>query len=140
SLTQAIALIQHLKDDSRFKLVLSASPTDHEMRMLCHQLSERGKCLVFPEHGNASLSELAALIKYAAAVVTPDTSIIHFASAMKTPVVGFFTPRQGMIEWLPYDVTYKLVTAEEGNDVSSIPLATMKEAVDEFLNDRFSRQ
>jgi ADP-heptose:LPS heptosyltransferase len=138
SVTQAIALIQHLKDDSRFKLILSASPTDNEMQALCKRLTATGKCLSFPDEGSASLLELAALIQYAAAVVTPDTSIIHFASAMKTPVLGFFTPRQGMNEWLPYNVPHKLVTAEEGKDVSTIPISQMKDAADEFLDDCFS--
>jgi ADP-heptose:LPS heptosyltransferase len=139
SVTQAIALIQHLTGDSRFKLVLSASPTDNEMQALCKRLTATGKCFLFPEQGSASLLELAALIQYAAAVVTPDTSIIHFASAMKTPVLGFFTPRQGMNEWLPYKVPHKLVTAGEEKDVSTIPISQMKDAIDEFLGDCFSR-
>jgi ADP-heptose:LPS heptosyltransferase len=140
SVTQAVALIQHLSKDSRCKLILSASPFDKEMRALCRQLSEKGKCIIFPEQGTASLLELAELIKYAAAVITPDTSIIHFASATKTSVLGFFTPRQGMNEWLPYNVPHKLVTAEEEKNVSTIPIATMIEAVDDFLNACFSRQ
>jgi ADP-heptose:LPS heptosyltransferase len=137
SVTQAIALIQHLMNDSRFKLILSAAPNDKEMQVLCRQLSEKGKCLLFPELGSASLLELAALIQYAAAAITPDTSIIHFASATKTPVLGFFTPRQGMNEWLPYNIPHKLVTAEEGKDVSTIPISTMKKAADKFLGDCF---
>ena len=140
SVTQAIAIVQHLIDDSRFKLILSAAPTDNEMQALCKQLSENEKCILFPEKGSASLIELAALIKYAAAVITPDTSIIHFASAMKTSVLGFFTPRQGKNEWLPYKVPYKLVNAEEEKNVSTIPITTMIEAVDDFLNACFSRQ
>jgi ADP-heptose:LPS heptosyltransferase len=135
SLTQSVALVQHLMNDQRFTLVLSTSPTDIEMRTLCKQLTATGRCVLFPDQGSASLLELAALIQHSIAVITPDTSVVHFASAMKAPVLGFFTPRQGKNEWLPYQVPYQLVTAEEGKDVSTIPISTMINAVDTFMND-----
>jgi ADP-heptose:LPS heptosyltransferase len=90
---------------------------------------------VFPTKGTASLLEIASLIEGARCVITPDTSIIHFASAFKTPVVGLFTPLQRTHEWMPYHVRHQSVLAEEMKSVNTIPLGTIVRAVDAMFNE-----
>jgi ADP-heptose:LPS heptosyltransferase len=87
---------------------------------------------VHPYHSTNDLMEIAALIGMAKAVVTPDTSIIHFASAMRTPVVGLYTRREPRpTEWQPYLIPHRSVFAEPGEPVTSIPAGEVfKEFVD----------
>lgn len=130
---QAVSLAQHLGRNEDFGTVLTYAPQDTEMRRVLSQILKSSGCLAFPDSGKASLIEVASLIEGALCVITPDTSIIHFASATKTPVVGFFTPMQGMHEWLPYRVRHDLVAAPTGKPVSAIPIEEMIQRVDGFI-------
>ncbi len=115
--------------------VLLVAPGDREMERVARELVSNSRCLRFPQEGRATLLEIASLIDGARCCVTPDTSIIHFASAMKTPVLGFFTPLQGLHEWLPYRVQHRLVTAESGQPVASITPARMIAEMGIFLKE-----
>ena len=78
------------------------------------------------------LMEVAALIGMAKAVITPDTSIIHFTSAMRTPVVGLYTSREPRpMEWQPYGIPFRSVFAAPGEPVSSIDAG---EVFEEFVD------
>jgi ADP-heptose:LPS heptosyltransferase len=96
-------------------------------------LVQRTKCVSFPGQRDASLLEIAALIEGALAVITPDTSIIHFASAAKTPVLGFYTQMQDVHEWLPHQVKNRLVLSSKNEPTSAIPISNMIHAIDDFL-------
>jgi len=134
SVSQAKALALHLGERKDFRTLLLVAPDDHEMGAAVRTSQEFRKCLVYPERGRATLLQLASLVEGAVCVFTPDTSIVHFASASGTPVLGFFTMVQGMQEWLPYRVKYDLVVAPAGQPTSSIPLAEMMRGIDAFLN------
>jgi ADP-heptose:LPS heptosyltransferase len=96
-------------------------------------LVQRTTCVSFPGQRDASLLEIAALIEGAFAVITPDTSIIHFASAAKTPVLGFYTQMQDVHEWLPHQVKNRLVLSSQNEPTSAIPISNMIQAIDDFL-------
>lgn len=133
SARQAEDLARSLAEEKSFRTVLIYAPGDEEMRNVARKLAESSVCVPFPEMGTASLLEIASLIEGAFCVITPDTAIVHFASAMKTPVLGLFTPLQGMHEWLPHKVRHDLVTAEAGQPVSSISLDVMRKRVKGFI-------
>jgi ADP-heptose:LPS heptosyltransferase len=96
------------------------------------QLAKKTQCLVFPEqYEDASLLEIAFLIEGALAVITPDTSIIHFASASKTPVLGFYASL--LHEWFPYKVKNKIILTDKNQPVSSTPIPIMIESIKEFI-------
>jgi ADP-heptose:LPS heptosyltransferase len=99
------------------------------------ELVKTSKCLAFPDRGNATLLEIEAFIEGAIAVITPDTSIIHFASAANTPVIGFYTQMQDMHEWLPHQVKHRLVISPVNTPTSAIPIATMIENIDDFIRE-----
>ena len=105
------------------------------MFQIAKRLIKTTECLIFPEQGTASLLEIAELLGHAIAVITPDTSIIHFASATKTPVVGFYTQLQRTHEWLPYQVKNSLVFSKESEPTSAIPIPKMLSAIDEFITE-----
>jgi ADP-heptose:LPS heptosyltransferase len=77
-----------------------------------------------------SLHELIALVQGAVLVISPDTSIIHIASAFKRPVVGLYVMRR---EWPPYKTPYRLLLSGKDNPVSSIPVEDVMDAVRDLL-------
>ena len=133
SIGQARALTSHLGRRRDVRTVLIWAPNDDEMREMAADAARSARCFVFPEEGKASLLEIASLIGGAVCVITPDTSIIHFASAMKTPVFGVFTPLLGVHEWLPYRVPYELLEAGQGQAVATIPVETLLARTEAFV-------
>lgn len=96
--------------------------------------------LKYPDAGVAGLLEIASLIEGAAYVITPDTSIIHFASAMGTPLFALYTPTAARNhQWMPYGVYYRSRRASEGQSVSSIPLKEIVAGLREFFADLHTR-
>jgi ADP-heptose:LPS heptosyltransferase len=134
SVDQASQIISFLAHYSGYKVVVVTAPNDTVMQDFAGLLRAKGACLLFMENGFSSLLQLAALIESAAVVLSPDTSVIHFASAMKTPIIGFFTPLQGMREWFPFHVEYACVPAEPGHSVSEIPPDCMIKEISSFFD------
>jgi ADP-heptose:LPS heptosyltransferase len=130
---QALMIGEYLSSTISYRTLLLHSPMDSIMLKTKQQLVRTTRCLSFPENGTASLLEIAAIIKGAAAIITPDTSIIHFASAAKTPVIGFYTSMQDVHEWLPYGVKNRIVLSEKNRPTSSLLVSTMIEAINDFL-------
>lgn len=130
---QTLAVVQYLLSRFGYAVVVIGTPAMRRTAESIVRQAGSNRCLLFPEQGGATLLQLASLIEGAVAVVTPDTSIIHFASATNTPVLGFFTPLQQTHEWMPYRVKNATLFAPEGKSVSEIPVEQMLLAVDDFL-------
>ncbi|MCX6121381.1 MAG: hypothetical protein NTX44_07140 [Ignavibacteriales bacterium] len=135
SAEQAYSIGEHLGSRTIFRTVLLHAPHDSYMLSVKHNLMKNSHCLSFPEQGDALLLELAAIIEGALAVITPDTSIIHFASATKTPVVGFYTQMQDVHEWLPHQVKNRVVISSANEPTSAIPIPKMINAIDDFIKE-----
>jgi ADP-heptose:LPS heptosyltransferase len=131
---QALSLGNYLSQKRMYRTVLVHDPNDHRMADVKRKLLETCTCLSFPENRTATLLELAALVRDASAVVTPDTSIIHFAAAAGTPVLGFYSSTQDYQEWTPHNVKYKMVISEKGKPTSGIDVKTLQQSLDDFLN------
>jgi ADP-heptose:LPS heptosyltransferase len=84
-----------------------------------------------------TLSELAALIKIAKLVVSPETSIPHFASAVQTPVVVLLPDRDNIpIEWLPIGTRSLLLAPNaRGEAVQTISVDSVLVAVMALLGE-----
>jgi ADP-heptose:LPS heptosyltransferase len=130
---QAIAIGKLLGSSSVYRTVLLHAPQDASMLQIKQNLVKNSGCLPFPDKGDATLLEIAALMEGALAVCTPDTSIVHFASAAKTPVLGFYTKMQDVHEWLPHKVMNRLVMSSEHEPTSAIPIHIMLQAIIDFL-------
>ena len=133
SAEQAYSLGEHLGSLTSFRTILLHAPKDHIMVSVKRDLVHNTKCLSFPDQRDASLLEIAALIEGACVVITPDTSIIHFASAARTPVLGFYTQMQDVHEWLPHQVKNRLVLSSNHEPTSAISVSTMIHSIDDFL-------
>jgi ADP-heptose:LPS heptosyltransferase len=124
-------LTEHLKEHC----VIISSPEDAAMRKEVARAGGK-RATEFPPEGNTDMLTIAALVQASKAVITPDTSIIHLASAMSTPVIGFYTPLQRAHEWRPAGVRHAIVLADVGAPVSSIPPSRLKSEITAFLRPR----
>jgi heptosyltransferase-3 len=90
-------------------------------------------------HNTRNLLEMAALLETAALVVCPDTSVVHFASAVRTPCVALFPNATSLpMEWLPVGVPSRLlVPAQKGDPVSTINAVLVHEAAMSLLNEEW---
>ena len=132
SVAQSAAIARFLGEDPQMKTVVVFAPEDRfEARQVVTE-AKSNRCLLFPEEGSASLAETAWLIEGAYYVITPDTAIVHIASAVGTPVLGIFTPLQVNEEWYPYRVKYALIKAAERKPVRSISPETIINGIRKF--------
>ena len=139
SVEQGALIAAHLGAHSEFRTVMVYAPDDSLMRSALDRHSEFERCLSFRTLGRSPLHQLASLIGGAIAVITPDTSIVHFASAMKTPLLAMYGEYQGA-EWEPYRVLHHIIRSEHGAPASGIAPSVLVRKIDEFIaeviNDR----
>ena len=130
---QAPEIVRSVLKTGRYRVAVISSPNDSEWRDTVINTVNSPLCRAYPAAGVAPLKEIAALIGVAQAVITPDTSIVHIASAMQTPVMGLFTPLQVTAEWLPYNVKHRTLFARPGKPVSTLPVSEIQRHVASFL-------
>jgi ADP-heptose:LPS heptosyltransferase len=83
------------------------------------------------------LTKLASIVEGALFVVTMDTSLVHFASAMQTPVLAFYTELVLVKEWSPYHVPHGILLSPAKKSISGIPTESMIQKTDEFITATF---
>ncbi len=130
---QAAALAKSLSGKSEFCLVVLDSPGNGGMSEALRIKPEFQKSLVYRTRSPQPLGELASLIEGALLVISPDTSIVHFASAMQTPILAIHTPMTAPREWLPHNVRHDVVMADEGQRVSEIGPQVLVEKAERFI-------
>jgi ADP-heptose:LPS heptosyltransferase len=93
-----------------------------------------GRVVVAPE---LPLLALAALVRRAVAIVTPNTALVHLASACRRPVVALYAPQtRGEVElWLPLGVPYRALTSRLGGAIAEISPERVADAVDGLLRE-----
>jgi ADP-heptose:LPS heptosyltransferase len=79
----------------------------------------------------SSLDELTAIVSSASIVISPDTSVIHIASAEKRPVIGLYP---FFHEWPPYKVPNRILTPVFGEAVSTISIDRICDAIDDLVS------
>ncbi len=92
-------MVKKLADEG-FKVVVTGSEDEKELvKYVCGDTEN-----VFDFSGLFNLKELSALIKFASIFISNSTGPIHIASAVGTPVVGFYPPIKVMSprRWGPY--------------------------------------
>lgn len=114
-------------------VVTIRGPQDKEMDTFAKTLEKEGLCRVFPYNRAATLLELAALVSKVGGVITPDTSLVHFAAAMKTPVLAFYTEKQDWREWQPWRVRHISVVAKNSEPVGAISQEEILSALRQFV-------
>jgi ADP-heptose:LPS heptosyltransferase len=128
---QAAALAARLSE--LIRVVVTWAPVDKEMIDVVRERREFSHCIPFETTGLNPLSQLASITAGACAVLSPDTSMIHFACSTQTPVIGFYTQLQGMKEWLPRNSVNDVIMAPEGMPASGIPIPLLVQRAESFL-------
>ena len=95
-----------------------------------------------PEHGirfqqTRNVDELIGLVRRAAIVISPDTSVVHIASAERKPVVALL---RSFSEWHPYKVPNRVLIPSFGEAVSTIPMESVFAAIEELMSESTPRQ
>jgi ADP-heptose:LPS heptosyltransferase len=109
---QVGALAKSLSEQPGHRVVVLESPGNKAMSELFRSDGNFQKSLVYRTQSSNPLGELASLIEGAFLVISPDTSIVHFASAMQTPVLAIYAPANASQEWLPHQVPYDVIMAK----------------------------
>jgi ADP-heptose:LPS heptosyltransferase len=75
--------------------------------------------------------DVVALLRRAAALVTPDTGLVHLAAAAGCPAVALYSPLATRLErWAPLGIPCRLLVAPPGAAVTAVPLADAADAFD----------
>jgi ADP-heptose:LPS heptosyltransferase len=137
SLGQASHLAKHLCEKGGFKIVLLIAPGDVEMELAVTAHPVLREFPVYGTTGDQPLTQLASLVEGALFVLTVDTSLVHFASAMQTPVLAFYTELLPQKEWSPYRVPHGILLTPARESISGIPIESLIRKTDEFITATF---
>jgi len=76
-------------------------------------------CMVFNSN---DILDVCAIVERAAMVISPDTSLVHIASAYGKPTVAFYSEMTTYIyEWMPFHVPYRALIAPRKLEIEHIP-------------------
>jgi ADP-heptose:LPS heptosyltransferase len=78
-----------------------------------------------------SVHHLLTAIKHSSVVITPDTSVVHIASAYGIPVIGLYIEKS---EFLPYGTTSHVLYAQKGKPTASIAVEDVFNAFNEIYS------
>jgi ADP-heptose:LPS heptosyltransferase len=130
---QASRIAFTLSRNPSIHTVIVFDPSDKALAQLVETRQEFRSCSVFRTFGKRPLIQLASLIAGAMVVITPDTSIIHFASAMKTPTFGIYGEAYKTVEWAPYRVQHRIMKTEGDLPASSLSAEDIENQIALFL-------
>jgi ADP-heptose:LPS heptosyltransferase len=130
---QVAALAKNLSEKSGFRVVVLDAPGNKTMSEALRTGADFQKCLAYRTRSSEPLGELASLIEGAFLVISPDTSIVHFASAMQTPVLAIYAPVNASQEWLPHKVPYDVIMAKGEQRISEIEPQVLIDGADQFI-------
>ena len=119
-------LVNHLTDHVRGKtLVLTSDPDPERVSTLSQKL--RSEQLDLPR---PTLLETVLLLANCDLFVSPNTDLLHFATAMGVPTLGIFTPQDGQ-RWVPDRAErLQLLRSQPGEELS---LSEMMDKVELLL-------
>ena len=111
-------LTEFTPDDKNFDIVINAVKEDYEM---ANELVEAHKQRLNIYTLQLTLMETCSVIRHSDYVISPDTAVIHIASAYNKPLVGLYTN----VDWnnkkfAPLTDKYKMLVSDNENSLSSI--------------------
>lgn len=124
-----IALCQELRVRTiSVPILILAMPTDVAKAEQIKTQSTLVDCAIYP--ATTELFEVAAVVDRSLFVITPDTSIAHFAAACKKGVVGMYAgPEEFPMHWRPYGVPFAGVRARKDCGINSLNATEIADAV-----------
>lgn len=130
-LGNAIALVQRMQNDARWKdahFVLNAPPEASEQVRQAVRDSALPRLHVFSAQEH--FFQLPAMLEQCDLIITVETSIMHFANAVRVPVVAMM--RQINPEWAPIDAAQTNILYTEGfeDSLDRIPVDKVMQFLD----------
>jgi len=122
--------------------IVSAWPNYHVFLSSAPARAESLRALLDAGHPRISYLEtpsvlhLAVAIRHARAVVSPDTSVAHFAAAQGVPVIGLYLVPN---EFLPYAIPHRMLYSTEEKPASSIAIEEVFQALGDLLEETAGR-
>lgn len=128
-------LLDNICTKKNKKLLLSFMEPEREFANELLARDSSGNLYLYP--GSKTLIEVGEMVSRSKLVVTPDTGFVHFASAMKIPIVGLYMNWHSNKPWMPVGVPYRFVIAKDGSDISTINARDVINALDELIDEIF---
>lgn len=117
----ACEIIEKISSHFSGDILLACLPSEKNK---AKNISKKYKHVFFFEEID-SIVEVAALLKYSRFVISPDTSIVHMASAYDKPIIAIYN---GVLDgWRPLSKNKKIIFSKDG--VSNLNISEMEEAV-----------
>jgi len=126
-------LIDWLSEKLPYSVVLSCAP--NELDFMNDLAQSRNAVCFYPTR---DVRDIADLIRRATLLITPDTGVVHLASATKTPVIALYSRWVGGNVhriWTPYQTPHKILIAPRRLPVSFIEVAEVKHAILSLLSE-----
>ncbi len=118
-----------------YPLAIIGAPSDQEeVLAICNRVTAQTGRTPFPV-SFPSILGAAVCVEQALLLVTPDTSMIHIASAQTCPVVGIYPGNGNIPGWGPRDVPYKTLQAPKGTNAHTVPAEAITDAISALLHE-----
>lgn len=128
-LAELLVLLARRHPETRFVLVAPPANRAEAEAAVAAAAARGAHAHLYPP--SPHVLDVVELLRRAAALVTPDTGLVHLAAAAGCPVVALYSPRATRLEqWEPVGVPRRLLMAPPGAAVTAIPLADAAAAFD----------
>lgn len=113
-------------------IMIICKPEDKDMANRLTALND--PCFYYPTR---SVTEVFSVIQKALFLVTPDTAVIHMASAFNIPVVGLYANRPAnIVKFHPLSDLYRVVVNRQSHVfIQDISVDAVLKAVDEIISE-----
>lgn len=82
-----------------------------------------------------TIRESAAIVKGADILITPETSLVHIASAFDIPQIAIYRDKTTKEIWAPLYDNYKMIVTNK-RDINKIDTALITEGLEEFYQNK----
>jgi ADP-heptose:LPS heptosyltransferase len=131
SINKNIELIKNLLKFNQ-KILIIADKKDANIALEIKNKINHQNCDVYP---TGSIDDVIAIISRTSFVFTPDTSIVHIASAFDIPNFILYSSKASYItEWLPYNCPFDVIISNPGEPIENIETAYIIKKMNEFLS------
>lgn len=110
----AMEIISIIKSTSKRKIILQCSP--QTVNNVAFLASKFDNVFCFPD--TKTIHDSAGIIKYAKCLISPDTSLVHIASAFNVPTLAIFLDEANYMHWPPTATGSKSILC---NSMTNIP-------------------
>jgi heptosyltransferase III len=122
-----------IKNHKDYKIVLTGIPQEKPITNLFKEIYREK---VIDLAGEISLRELLILIDKSSLFISNSTGPIHIAGALNKNIIGFYPNSAPMnaTRWRPLSDSVVIISPEAGDDMSTIDVKKIDEAIYGFLN------